>query len=54
MMNEQAPAVVAETGTGHVLLLGAVELDACGGSIDRLVESIERAATRLGLTLGGE
>ena len=46
----RAPAVVAETDTDHVLLLASAELDACDGSIDRLVEAIEQATTRLGLT----
>ena len=40
----QAPVVVAETDSGHVVLLGPAELDACAGSIDRLVEAIERSA----------
>ena len=44
-----APAVVAETDIGHVMLLAPAELDECDGSIDRLVEAIERSATRLGL-----
>ena len=47
--NGQAPVVVAETDTGHVLLLAPGELDTCEGSIDRLVESIEQSAERLGL-----
>ncbi len=46
----QAPVVVAETDTGLVLLLGPTDLDACGGSIDLLVDAIERAAVRLDLT----
>lgn len=46
----QVPVVVAETDTGHVLLLAAAELDACEGSIDLLVEAIEQSAVRLGLT----
>lgn len=45
----QAPVVVAVTDEGHRLLLDAAELEACNGSIDRLVESIEQAAARLGL-----
>ena len=36
-------------GTGHVVLLGPDELDACDASIDRLVEAIEAAVVRLGL-----
>lgn len=46
----QAPVVVAETNTGHVVLLDAATLDACNGSIDRLVDAIEQSAERLGLT----
>ncbi len=46
----QAPVVVAETDTGHVLLLASADLEACDGSIDRLVDAIERSAVRLGLT----
>jgi hypothetical protein len=45
----QVPVVVAETDAGPVLLLGPGDLDACAGSMDRLVEAIEQAATRLGL-----
>jgi hypothetical protein len=45
----QAPVVVAETDGGSVLLRSPPDLDACAGSIDRLVEAIERAATRGGL-----
>ena len=46
----QAPVVVAETDTGHALLLASSDLEACNGSIDRLVQAIERAATLVGLT----
>jgi hypothetical protein len=46
----QSPVVVAETDTGHVVLLDAATLDACHGSIDRLVEAIGQSAERLGLT----
>jgi len=46
----EAPVVVAETDTGHVVLLDAVDLAACDGSIDRMVEAIEQSAARLGLT----
>ena len=45
----RAPVVVAETDSGHVLLLGPRDLDACDGSIDRLVAAIEQSADRLGL-----
>ncbi|MEY4339412.1 MAG: hypothetical protein RLZ14_1262 [Actinomycetota bacterium] len=46
----QAPVVVAETNTGHLVLLTGAELEACVGSIDRLIDAIEHAATRSGLT----
>jgi hypothetical protein len=46
----EAPAVIAVTDTAHVLLLAAKDLDACDGSIDRLVKAIEESAARLGLT----
>jgi hypothetical protein len=45
----QAPVVVAESEIGTTLLLAPSDLEMCGGSIDRLVEAIERAATRNGL-----
>lgn len=38
------PAVVAVTMDGPVLLLGPDELEACGGSPERLVEGLETAA----------
>jgi len=46
----QAPVVVAETDAGHLMLLGPDELVTCDGSIDLLVEAIERSAEHLGLT----
>ncbi len=46
----QAPVVIAETDTDHIVLLAATDLDACEGSIERLVEAIERSALSLGLT----
>lgn len=48
--NGRAPVIVAETDTDAVLLLAPDDLDACNGSIDRLVEAIEHAAARLELT----
>ena len=47
--DDAAPVVVAETDTGLVLLLSPDDLEACAGSIDALVESIQRAAALLGL-----
>jgi hypothetical protein len=45
----EAPVVVAETESGHAVLLVPAELDECGGSIDRLVEAIQRAVVNQGL-----
>jgi hypothetical protein len=45
-----APVVLAETAEGVVLLLSPDDLDACDGSIDRLVDAIERSASRHALT----
>jgi hypothetical protein len=47
----RAPVVVADTGTSLVVLLDPIELDACGGSIDLLVDAIEHRASHLGLEL---
>lgn len=48
--DEQVPVVVAETDSGCVVLLSPADLDACGGSIELLVDAIERAAERASLT----
>lgn len=45
-----APVVVAQTETGHVVLLTSTELEACEGSIEKLTDAITTAAKRLGLT----
>lgn len=45
-----APVVVAETDAGFVLMLTPTDLDTCDGSVDRLVEALERNTARLGLT----
>jgi hypothetical protein len=47
--NGAAPVVVASTDAGHHVLLSATDLEQCGGSIDRLVEALERAAGASGL-----
>jgi hypothetical protein len=47
----QAPVVVAETASGHVVLLDSTELERCHGSIDLLLEATELAAQRHGLAL---
>jgi hypothetical protein len=41
----RAPAVVADTSAGPILLLGPGELDACGGSINQLVAAIDTAVS---------
>jgi len=46
----QAPVVIAETDSDHVPLLDPRDLEACQGSIDRLVAAIEQSAARHGLT----
>lgn len=45
----RAPAVVAETSTGVVLLLGPDELEQCEASPERLVAAIEERLGALGL-----
>lgn len=45
----RAPVVVADTDGGLVVLLDPVMLDACDGSVDRLVAAIEDAVTNRGL-----
>jgi hypothetical protein len=44
------PVVVAETSTGVLVLVGPTELDACGGSPEKLVAAIEAGVARLGLS----
>ena len=44
-----APAVVAETATGVVTLLGPDALNDCGGSPDRLAEAIKSSVKEAGL-----
>ena len=46
---DTAPVVVAETTSGITLLLGPKELDACGGSVEQLIELIEAAVLEKGL-----
>jgi hypothetical protein len=43
------PVVVAVVDTDHVVLLGPDELEACHGSVDGLMASIEAAAQARGL-----
>jgi hypothetical protein len=45
----QAPVVVAETDDADFLLLTPDDLDGCAGSIERLLDAIERAVRELGL-----
>jgi len=48
----QAPVVAAVTDDGIVLLLGPDELVACEGSIEQLVDAIERSVAERGLRWG--
>ena len=45
-----APVVVAETDSAAVIVMSPADIEVCAGSIDRLIEAIERAAIRLDLT----
>jgi hypothetical protein len=45
----RVPVVVADTDRGLVLLLDPGQLDACDGSIERLISAIETAVTEAGL-----
>ena len=47
--DRQAPVVVAETDREAVLLLAPDDLEACGGSIESMIEAVEQAAQRHGL-----
>jgi len=53
VLNDCAPAVVAQTDHGLVVLLGADELEACEGSPDRLTEAISAAADAAGMRWAG-
>ena len=44
LVHDTAPVVVAVTEAGIVPLLDAAALEACDGSVDRLVEAVEHAA----------
>jgi hypothetical protein len=43
---DQAPAVVADTDRGHVLLLEPDDIDGCNGSPQRLADALAGAAER--------
>jgi len=49
-ISDVAPAVIAETTHGLVPLLGPQDLDRCAGTADLLLEEIDRAMARTGLT----
>ena len=42
----RAPVVVAQTATGHVVLLTRDQIEACHGSVDGLMRAIEQAAAQ--------
>jgi hypothetical protein len=44
----EAPVVVAETDEGFFVLLSGADIGDCEGSVDRLVEAIDRAVERAG------
>jgi hypothetical protein len=46
---DTAPAVVAETDTGVVVLLGPAALAECGGSPEQLLAAVEAAVVAAGL-----
>ena len=43
------PMVVGETNAGWMALVDAAELDACAGSVERLVAALDTAIARAGL-----
>ena len=43
------PIVAAETDSGFVVLLGPREIEACHGSVEQLLDAVERALARNGL-----
>jgi hypothetical protein len=49
-IGDRAPAVIAETATGSVLLLGPTELAACRGSLDALIDALQQQVTVRKLT----
>ena len=46
----EVPAVIAETASGFVSLLGPADLDECDGSVDRLMSALESAMAEADLT----
>lgn len=48
---DRSPVVLAETTTGHVVLLDADALDACEGSVDRLRRALDASLADAGLHL---
>ena len=49
LIGTRLPAVVADTDTGLVALLGPAELEACEASPERLVDALTQAADHHGL-----
>lgn len=45
----RAPVIVAETTTGHVVLLDGLRIENAGGDPHRLIEMIETAVAEVGL-----
>jgi len=50
LLGNSLPAVVAQTESGFVLLLGPQQLAHCAGSPSRLVDALTSAATQVGLS----
>lgn len=50
LLDGRAPAVVADTATGLVLLLDGDEIEQCNGSPDELARALTRAAEDVGLS----
>lgn len=46
------PVVLAETGVGHVVLLGPGELEECGGSVEAFRDALRTSLARNGLHAG--
>lgn len=49
--DQRTPCVVADTATGYVMVVDAVELAGCAGSPACLIEAVGRNAASLGLDL---
>ena len=48
--DDQLPVVLAETSNGYLVIVGPEALSACAGSVSRLSETIDTAASAAALT----